>query len=144
MNRIFLFIGTNIAILVVLSLVMQLLDIESLLNEQGTQLDLRSLLIFSAVIGFVGSFISLAISKWSAKRLTGARVIKTPQNATESWLLNTVQRQAQVAEIGMPEVAIYDAPDVLLVSKSYLCRILLLRSASLRLRARKLVEQMPV
>jgi heat shock protein HtpX len=112
MNRIFLFIGTNIAILVVLSLVMQLLGIESLLNEQGTQLDLRSLLIFSAVIGFVGSFISLAISKWSAKRLTGARVIKVPQNATESWLLNTVQRQAQVAEIGMPEVAIYDAPDV--------------------------------
>ena len=112
MNRIVLFIGTNIAILVVLSLVMQLLDIESLLNEQGTQLDLRPLLIFSAVIGFVGSFISLAISKWSAKCLTGARVIKTPQNATESWLLNTVQRQAQVAEIGMPEVAIYDAPDV--------------------------------
>ena len=73
MTRIFLFIGTNIAILVVLSLVMQLLDIESLLNEQGTQLDLRSLLIFSAVIGFVGSFISLAISKWSAKRLTRAR-----------------------------------------------------------------------
>ena len=112
MNRIVLFIGTNIAILVVLSLVMQLLDIESLLNEQGTQLDLRSLLIFSAVIGLVGSFISLAISKWSAKCLTGARVIKTPQNATESWLLNTVQRQAQVAEIGMPEVAIYDTPDV--------------------------------
>ena len=83
MNRILLFIGTNIAILVVLSLVMQLLGIESLLNEQGTQLDLRSLLIFSAVIGFAGSFISLAISKWSAKRLTGAHVIKTPQNATE-------------------------------------------------------------
>ncbi|MED5534478.1 MAG: protease HtpX [Pseudomonadota bacterium] len=112
MNRILLFIGTNIAILVVLSLVMQLLGIESLLNEQGTQLDLRSLLIFSAVIGFAGSFISLAISKWSAKRLTGAHVIKTPQNATESWLLNTVQRQAQVAGIGVPEVAIYDAPDV--------------------------------
>ena len=112
MNRILLFIGTNIAILVVLSLVMQLLGIESLLNEQGTQLDLRSLLIFSAVIGFAGSFISLAISKWSAKRLTGARVIKTPQNATESWLLNTVQRQAQVAGVGVPEVAIYDAPDV--------------------------------
>jgi len=69
-------------------------------------------LIFSAVVGFAGSFISLAISKWSAKRLTGARVIATPRNAKESWLVNTVKRQAEVAGIGMPEVAIYDAPDV--------------------------------
>ena len=112
MKRIFLFLATNVAILVVLSVVLRLLGIESLLAEQGTQLDLRALLIFSAVIGFAGSFISLAISKWSAKRMTGARVIDTPRNATESWLLNTVQRQAQVAGIGMPEVAIYDAPDI--------------------------------
>ena len=112
MSRIFLFLGTNIAILVVLSVVMQLLGIESLLNEQGTALDLRTLLIFSAVIGFAGSFISLAISKWSAKRLTGARVIETPRNATESWLLNTVRRQSEAAGIGMPDVAIYEAPDV--------------------------------
>ena len=112
MKRILLFLGTNIAVLVVLSVVMQLLGIESILNEQGTQLDLQALLIFSAVIGFSGSFISLAISKWSAKRLTGAQVIETPRNAAESWLLNTVQRQAQVAGIAMPEVAIYESPDV--------------------------------
>ena len=112
MKRILLFLGTNIAVLVVLSVVMQLLGIESILNERGTQLDLKALLIFSAVIGFSGSFISLAISKWSAKRLTGAQVIKTPRNAAESWLLNTVQRQAQIAGISMPEVAIYESPDV--------------------------------
>ena len=75
-------------------------------------LDLQALLIFSAVIGFAGSFISLAISKWSAKRMTGAQVIQNPTNATESWLVNTVQRQAQVAGIGMPEVAVYDSPEV--------------------------------
>ena len=112
MKRIALFIATNMAILVVLTIAMQLLGIESLLNEQGTQLDLQSLLIFSAVIGFAGSFISLAISKWSAKRLTGARVITSPRNETERWLVNTVQRQAQTAGIGTPEVAIYDSPDI--------------------------------
>ena len=112
MKRIALFIATNVAVLVVLTIAMQLLGIESLLNEQGTQLDLQSLLIFSAVIGFAGSFISLAISKWSAKRLTGARVIKDPRNETERWLLSTVQRQAQTAGIGTPEVAIYDSPDI--------------------------------
>ena len=112
MKRIALFLATNMAILVVLTIAMQLLGIESLLNEQGTQLDLQSLLIFSAVIGFAGSFISLAISKWSAKRLTGARVITNPRNETERWLVNTVQRQAQTAGIGTPEVAIYDSPDI--------------------------------
>lgn len=112
MKRIALFLATNMAILVVLSIAMQLLGIESLLNEQGTQLDLQALLIFSAVIGFAGSFISLAISKWSAKRLTGARVITNPRNETERWLVNTVTRQAQTAGIGTPEVAIYDSPDI--------------------------------
>ena len=112
MKRIALFIATNVAVLVVLTIAMQLLGIESLLNEQGTQLDLQSLLIFSAVIGFAGSFISLAISKWSAKRLTGARVIANPRNETERWLVNTVKRQAQTAGIGTPEVAIYDSPDI--------------------------------
>ncbi len=112
MKRIGLFLLTNIAILIVLSVVLRLLGVESVLNEQGTALDLQALLVFSAVIGFVGSFISLAISKWSAKRLTGAVVIETPRNATESWLLSTVRRQAQTAGIGCPEVAIYDAPDV--------------------------------
>ena len=112
MKRILLFIATNVAVLLVLTIAMQLLGIESLLAAQGTQLDLQALLIFSAVIGFAGSFISLAISKWSAKRLTGARVIKDPRNETERWLLNTVQRQAQTAGIGTPEVAIYDSPDI--------------------------------
>ena len=112
MKRILLFLATNIAVLVVLSVVMSLLGIDSILAEQGTQLDFQALLIFSAVIGFAGSFISLAISKWSAKRMTGARVINNPANATESWLVNTVQRQAQVAGIGVPEVAVYDSPEV--------------------------------
>ncbi len=112
MKRIALFLATNVAVLLVLTVAMQLLGIESMLNEQGTQLDLQSLLIFSAVIGFAGSFISLAISKWSAKRLTGARVIDDPRNETERWLVNTVKRQAQTAGIGTPEVAIYDSPDI--------------------------------
>jgi heat shock protein HtpX len=112
MKRILLFLGTNIAVLAVLSVVMRLLGVESLLAEQGTQLDLQALLIFSAVIGFSGSFISLAISKWSAKRLTGARVIENPTTAVERWLVNTVRRQAQVAGIAAPEVAIYDSPDI--------------------------------
>lgn len=112
MKRIGLFLLTNIAILVVLTVVLRLLGIESILNERGTDLDLQALLVFSAVIGFGGAFISLAISKWSAKRMTGARVIDAPRTAAESWLVNTVQRQAKEAGIGMPEVAIYDAPDV--------------------------------
>lgn len=112
MKRIALFLATNIAVLLVLAVVMRLIGIDSLLQEQGTQLNLQALLIFSAVIGFAGSAISLAISKWSAKRMTGARVIETPRNSAESWLLNTVQRQAQAAGIGCPEVAIYDSPDV--------------------------------
>lgn len=111
MKRIVLFLASNVAVLAVLSVAMQLLGIESLLARNGTQLDLRSLLIFSAVIGFAGSFISLAMSKWSAKRLTGARVIETPRNAAESRLLNTVQRHARAAGVDCPEVAIYDSSD---------------------------------
>jgi heat shock protein HtpX len=112
MKRILLFVATNVAVLVVLSVVMRLLGLESILNESGTQLDLQALLVFSAVIGFAGSFISLAMSKWMAKRSTGAHVIDQPRDATERWLYETVQRQAQMAGIGMPEVAIYDSPDV--------------------------------
>ncbi len=67
--------------------------------------------MFSAVVGFMGSFFSLAISKWSAKRMMGVRVITQPSNATESWLVNTVQRQAQAAGIGMPEVGVFDSPE---------------------------------
>jgi len=112
MKRILLFVATNVAVLVVLSVVLQLLGIESLLAEQGTRLDLQALLIFSAVVGFTGSLISLAMSKWTAKHLTGAVVIESPRNETERWLVSTVQRQAREAGIQCPEVAIYDSPDV--------------------------------
>lgn len=112
MKRIALFLLTNLAVLAVLSIVLNLLGIESMLDENGVDLDLRALLIFSAVIGMTGSFISLAMSKWSAKRMTGARVITQPQNKTQQWLLTTVQRQAAQAGIKTPEVAIYDSPDV--------------------------------
>lgn len=111
-KRIVLFLATNIAILFVLNVTMRLLGIESLLDQQGVDLNLNALLVFAGVIGFSGSLISLAISKWTAKRMTGARVIDKPGNSTEQWLVNTVRHQAQRAGIGMPEVAIYDAPDV--------------------------------
>jgi len=112
MKRIVLFLATNIAIVLVLGISLRLLGFESILDQQGVDLDINSLLIFAAVFGFGGSFISLAISKWTAKRFTGAQVIETPRNSTEQWLVSTVQRQAQQAGIGMPEVAIYNAPDV--------------------------------
>ncbi len=112
MKRIALFLVTNLAILVVLSIVLSLLGVDSLLAENGVDLDLQALLIFSAVIGMTGSFISLAMSKWTAKRMTGAQVITQPQNKTQRWLLTTVERQASQAGIKMPEVAIYSSPDV--------------------------------
>ena len=112
LKRIALFLATNIAILLVLSVVLRLLGVDQILDESGTGINYESLLILSLVIGFGGSFISLAMSKWMAKRSTGARVITNPSNAAESWLMSTVQRQAQQAGIGMPEVAIYDAPDM--------------------------------
>jgi heat shock protein HtpX len=111
MKRIALFIVTNLAVLLVISVVLKLLGVESMLAESGTQLDLQALLVFSAVIGFSGSLISLAISKWTAKRMTGAHVIDQPRTAAESWLVNTVKRQADAAGIRPPEVAIYEAPD---------------------------------
>jgi heat shock protein HtpX len=110
MKRIGLFLITNLAIMVVLSVVVQLLGIEPMLNENG--LNLGALLAFAAVFGMGGAFISLAMSKWSAKRMVGAQVIEQPRNEIERWLVSTVQRQARAAGIGMPEVAIYDAPDV--------------------------------
>ncbi len=112
MKRIALFLITNLAVLVVLSIVLSLLGIDSLLAENGVDLDLQALLVFSAVIGMTGSFISLAMSKWSAKRMTGAEVIGQPKNKTQQWLLDTVARQASQAGIKMPEVAIYNSPDV--------------------------------
>ncbi len=110
MKRIFLFLATNMAIIVVLSISLRLLGVERILDEQGVGLDLKSLLIFAAVFGFGGSFISLAISKWMAKRTTGAKVIEQPSNEVERWLVQTVQRQAERAGIGMPEVAIFPSP----------------------------------
>jgi len=112
MKRIALFLATNIAVLVVLSIVLSVLGVDSLLQENNVDLDLRALLIFSAVFGMGGSFISLAMSKWSAKRMTGAVVIEQPQNKTQQWLLATVKRQAEQAGIAMPEVAIYNSPDI--------------------------------
>ncbi len=112
MKRVGLFLLTNIAILMVLSVTLRLLGVERILDETGTGLDLNALLIFSAVIGFGGAFISLAMSKWMAKRSTGAQVITQPRNATEQWLLQTVRRQSEKAGIGMPEVAIFNSPEV--------------------------------
>jgi heat shock protein HtpX len=93
-----------------LSLTMRLFGVEPYLTANG--LNLQSLLIFAAVMGFGGAFISLAISKWSAKRAVGAQVITEPRTPTEQWLLKTVARQAQTVGIKMPEVAIWDSPDV--------------------------------
>ena len=109
MKRIFLLIVTNIAIMVVLSIVCSVLGVDRYLTRSG--LDMGALLGFSAVMGFGGAFISLAISKWMAKMSTGAKVITQPSNSSEVWLLQTVERQARAAGIGMPEVAIFDAPE---------------------------------
>jgi heat shock protein HtpX len=109
MKRIVLFILTNLAVLFVLSITARLLGVDRFLTQEG--LNLNMLLMFSALIGFGGSFISLAMSKWSAKMATGAQVIEHPSHPTEVWLVETVRRQAQAAGIGMPEVAIFDSPE---------------------------------
>ncbi len=111
MMRLFLFLATNAAILIVVSLIFNLLGLQGALDTQGIHLNLQGLLMMSAVIGMTGSFICLAMSKWSAKRAMGVQVIETPENGTEQWLLDTVRRQAQQAGIGMPEVGIFDAPE---------------------------------
>ncbi len=111
MKRVVLFLATNVGILVVLAVFLNVIGLDRILDEQGVNLDVNSLLIFSALLGMGGSFISLAMSKWSAKRMTGAKVIESPANETERWLVETVKRQAEQAGIGMPEVAIYNAPD---------------------------------
>jgi heat shock protein HtpX len=112
MKRIALFLATNMAVLAVIYVVLNVLGIERMLAQSGTQLDLGALLAFSAVVGFAGSLVSLAMSKWIAKMSTGARVIAVPRTAAESWLLDTVHRQADAVNIRRPEVAIYDSPDV--------------------------------
>ena len=103
-KRIALFLATNLAVLALVSVVMSLLGVNA--NQFG------GLLVMAALFGFGGSIISLLLSKWIAKRTTGAHVIDQPRNDAEQWLLATVQRQAKAAGIGMPEVAIYDAPEI--------------------------------
>ena len=110
MKRIFYFLVTNLAIVLVLSITMRLLGVEPFLNANG--LNLNSLLIFAAVMGFGGAFISLAISKWSAKQMSGAVTIETPKTPDEIWLMNIVKKQSQAAGIQMPEVAIFNSPAV--------------------------------
>lgn len=104
LKRVVLFVATNLAVLALLSVVMSVLGVNP--DQFG------GLLVFAALFGFGGAFVSLLMSKWIAKRSTGAHVIDTPRNETEQWLLATVRRQAQAAGIGMPEVAIYDAPEI--------------------------------
>ena len=111
MMRILLFLATNAAVLVLISIVFRLLGLEGVLAENGVDLNLEALLVLSAVIGFGGSFISLALSKFMAKRAMGVRVIVQPRNDIERWLLETVRRQAAAAGIGMPEVGIFNSPD---------------------------------
>ena len=111
MMRILLFLATNAAVLVLISVVFQVLGIEGILAENGVDLNLQALLVMSAVIGFGGSFISLAISKFMAKRSMGVQIIEQPGNSSEQWLMETVRRQAQQAGIGMPEVGIFQSPD---------------------------------
>ncbi len=107
MKRVLLFIVTNIAVIVVLSIVIRILGLDRFLDANG--INYVSLLIFAAVFGFGGSFISLAISKWMAKRATGAQVIVQPRSDYEIWLVDTVKKHATQAGIGMPEVAVFDS-----------------------------------
>jgi heat shock protein HtpX len=109
-KRVFLFLATNFAVVLLLSVTAQVLGINRWLTANG--LNLGGLLAFAALFGFGGAFISLAMSKWMAKRSTGAVVIENPSTPTERWLVDTVRRQAEKAGIGMPEVAIYDAPEI--------------------------------
>jgi heat shock protein HtpX len=110
MMRILMFLATNIAVMIVISILFNLLGLGNYLNAQGTGIDLGALLMMSAVIGVTGSVISLAMSKMMAKRSMGVQVIEQPQNQTEKWLIDIVTKQAQKAGIGMPEVGIFQAP----------------------------------
>jgi heat shock protein HtpX len=112
MKRVFLFLLTNLAIMLVLGVVISVFGLGQVLDEQGIDLDLQALLVLSALVGMTGSVVSLAMSKFMAKRMTNAQVIEVAHTEQEEWLFETVQRQAQAAGIAMPEVAIYDAPDM--------------------------------
>jgi heat shock protein HtpX len=111
MMRILLFLATNIAIMIVVSIIFSVLGLSGTLDAQGVDLNLNNLLVMSAVIGMTGSIISLAMSKWMAKRSMGVQVIEQPQDQTERWLIDVVTRQAQQAGIGMPEVGIFNTPE---------------------------------
>ena len=111
MKRIVLLVATNFAVLFVLSITMQLLGVDRMLAQE-TGMNLQGLLLMAGIFGFGGAFISLFISKWMAKMATGAQVIEVPSNPTERWLVDTIKRQAEKAGIGMPEVAVYDAPEI--------------------------------
>ncbi|OTE97748.1 zinc metalloprotease HtpX [Crenothrix sp. D3] len=111
MMRILLFLATNVAIMIVISIVFSVLGLSGTLDAQGVDLNLNALLVMSAVIGMTGSFISLAMSKWSAKRAMGVQVIEQPQDQTERWLIEVVTRQAQRLGIDMPEVGIFNTPE---------------------------------
>lgn len=108
-SRLFLFLLANFGVLAVLSISMRLLGVDAYLAEQGGAFQLNGLLIMAAIMGFAGSFISLAMSKMMAKRSMGVHIIESPNNTTERWLLETVQRQAKAAGVGMPEVGIFEA-----------------------------------
>jgi heat shock protein HtpX len=110
MLRILLFLGTNIAIMLVLSISMSILGIDTALEQQGGGLNLTGLLIISAAFGMGGSLISLAMSKWLAKKSMGVQLIENPTNQQEQWLVSTVEMQAREAGIGMPEVGIFNSP----------------------------------
>jgi heat shock protein HtpX len=105
--RILLFLGTNMAVLVLVSIIFNLLGLQGILSANGVDLNLSGLLIFCALFGFGGAFISLLLSKWMAKRGTGLQLIEQPGNAQEQWLLQTVEELAAKAGIGMPEVGIF-------------------------------------
>jgi heat shock protein HtpX len=110
MKRIFLFVVTNLAVLALLGVV--LFIVETVFGVHLMQGGTGSLLVFAAIFGFGGSLISLALSKWTAKRLMGVRVIVSPQSELERWLVGTVKRLAEQARIGMPEVGIFDAEEM--------------------------------
>lgn len=110
MKRVALFLITNLAVLVLLAFIARVFGLDLALARQG--MDMGGLLVMAALIGCIGSFISLAISKWSAKHLMGVRVIEAPADGTEAWLVSTVRAHAQRAGIGMPEVGVFDAPEM--------------------------------
>lgn len=112
MKRIFYFLATNIAIIIVLSITLRILGVDSLLAENNSDLNINALLIFSAIFGFGGAFISLVISKWMAKKLSGTQIITKPKDNQEQWLLDTVKKQADIVGIKMPEVGIFPNSDM--------------------------------